>query len=126
MVQPPSQQQDVPQDQLCPPNKRFDLMDANKKLDPLNPHCPNESKILTNILLNHPLRLSIARSTSVPWIYMYQFWNTLQEDGSRMYAAIFWVDVPTTQSQQIESTQGTHRITSTPRTPNPEVVKGES
>ncbi|GKA88444.1 hypothetical protein Tco_0810208 [Tanacetum coccineum] len=76
-------QQDVPQDQLCPPNKRFDLMDANKKFDLLNPQCPNESKILTNILLNHPLRLSIAGSASVPWIYMYQFWHTLQEDGSR-------------------------------------------
>ncbi|GKD18793.1 hypothetical protein Tco_1207951 [Tanacetum coccineum] len=76
-------QQDVPQDQLCPPNKRFDIMDANKKYDLLNPLCPNESKILTNILLNHPLRLSIVGSASVPWIYMYQFWHTLQEDGSR-------------------------------------------
>ncbi|GKD67196.1 hypothetical protein Tco_1309304, partial [Tanacetum coccineum] len=31
------------------------------------------------------------------------------------------VDVPTTQSQPIESTQGMHRITSSPRTPNPDV-----
>ncbi|GKD09941.1 hypothetical protein Tco_1189626 [Tanacetum coccineum] len=36
------------------------------------------------------------------------------------------VDVPTTQSQPIESTQGTHRTPGTPRTPNPEVSKGES
>ncbi|GKD63378.1 hypothetical protein Tco_1305486 [Tanacetum coccineum] len=35
-------------------------------------------------------------------------------------------DVPTTQSQPIESTQGTHRTTSAPRTPNPVVAKGES
>ncbi|GJU78082.1 gypsy type transposase [Tanacetum coccineum] len=27
------QQRDVPQDQLCPPKKRFDFMDANKKFD---------------------------------------------------------------------------------------------
>nr|GEW83613.1 hypothetical protein [Tanacetum cinerariifolium] len=30
-------------------------------------------------------------------------------DHSRMYALVFEVDVPTTQSQPIESTQGTHR-----------------
>ncbi|GJT41814.1 hypothetical protein Tco_0941679 [Tanacetum coccineum] len=35
-------------------------------------------------------------------------------------------DVPTTQSQPIESTQGTHRTTSAPRTPNPDVDEGES
>ncbi|GKD94632.1 hypothetical protein Tco_1374469 [Tanacetum coccineum] len=58
-------------------------MDANKKFDLLNPQCPKDSKILANILLNHPLRLSIVGSASVPWIYMYQFWHTLQEDGSR-------------------------------------------
>ncbi|GKA30862.1 hypothetical protein Tco_0717167 [Tanacetum coccineum] len=58
-------------------------MDANKKFDHLNPQCLKESKILSNILLNHPLRLSIAGSASVPWIYMYQFWHTLQEDGLR-------------------------------------------
>ncbi|GKC40620.1 hypothetical protein Tco_1053004 [Tanacetum coccineum] len=43
----------------------------------------------------------------------------------RMYAIVFWVDVPTTQSQPIESTQGTHRTTSAPRTPNFEVTEGE-
>nr|GEW53973.1 hypothetical protein [Tanacetum cinerariifolium] len=36
------------------------------------------------------------------------------------------VDVYMTQSQLIESTQGTHRITSSPRTPNPDVNEGES
>ncbi|GJU39578.1 hypothetical protein Tco_1192535 [Tanacetum coccineum] len=43
-----------------------------------------------------------------------------------MYVVVFGVDVPTTQSQLIESTQGTHRTTSTPRTPNPDVAEGES
>ncbi|GKC08062.1 retrovirus-related pol polyprotein from transposon TNT 1-94 [Tanacetum coccineum] len=56
------QKKDVPQDQLCPPNKRFDLMDANKKFDMVNPQCPNESKILANILINHPLIFNIAGS----------------------------------------------------------------
>ncbi|GJU32444.1 retrovirus-related pol polyprotein from transposon TNT 1-94 [Tanacetum coccineum] len=46
---------DVYPDELCPPNKRYDLMDANKK-----------SKILMNIIKDHPLRFSIAASSSVP------------------------------------------------------------
>ncbi|GJX59551.1 hypothetical protein Tco_0290941 [Tanacetum coccineum] len=57
---------------LCPPNKRYDLMDANKKVDLENVQCPSESKILMNIITNHPLRFSIAASASVPWIYMAQ------------------------------------------------------
>ncbi|GJY91767.1 hypothetical protein Tco_0507549, partial [Tanacetum coccineum] len=42
--------------------------------------CPNESKILADILNNHPLRFSIAACASVPWIYMSQFWHILKED----------------------------------------------
>ncbi|GJS62211.1 hypothetical protein Tco_0656995, partial [Tanacetum coccineum] len=61
---------DVHPDELCPPNKRYDLMDANKKVDLDHVQCPSESKILTNIIKNHPLRFSIADSSSVPWIYM--------------------------------------------------------
>ncbi|GJX54602.1 integrase, catalytic region, zinc finger, CCHC-type containing protein [Tanacetum coccineum] len=60
-------------DELCPPNKRYDLMDANKNVDLEHVQCPPESKILTNIIKNHPLRFSIAASSSVPWIYMAQF-----------------------------------------------------
>ncbi|GJS62028.1 hypothetical protein Tco_0656812 [Tanacetum coccineum] len=196
---------------------------------------------MANIIQNHPLRFSIAASSSVSWIYLRQFWHTLKEDGSKyrlkfmldrkeitmtlndiirifqlpqatnnnherfvstpkfsemapfflndldyvellweglhyalehpstlipyprftklisifnsrknkagfgmkipswmitdemklmehyhMYVAVFGVDVPTTQSQLIESTQGTHRITSAPRSPNPDTDKGES
>ncbi|GJY77006.1 retrovirus-related pol polyprotein from transposon TNT 1-94 [Tanacetum coccineum] len=65
---------DVHPDELCPPNKRYDLMDANKKVDLEHVQCPSESKILMNIIKNHPLRFSIAASASVPWIYMAQFW----------------------------------------------------
>ncbi|GJT70379.1 hypothetical protein Tco_1029665 [Tanacetum coccineum] len=69
---------EVHPDELCPPNKRYDLMDANKKVDLEHVQCPPESKILTNIIKNHPLRFSIAASSSVPWIYMAQFWHTLR------------------------------------------------
>ncbi|GKC83063.1 hypothetical protein Tco_1138780 [Tanacetum coccineum] len=48
-----------------------------------------------------------------------------QIDRYQMYATLFRVDVPTTQSQPIESTQGTHMTTSTPRTPNPVTTEGE-
>ncbi|GKC33984.1 hypothetical protein Tco_1046368, partial [Tanacetum coccineum] len=61
---------DVHQDELCPPNKRYALMEANKKVDLDNPLCPDESKILVNILQNHPLRFSIVASSSMPWIYL--------------------------------------------------------
>ncbi|GJT09182.1 retrovirus-related pol polyprotein from transposon TNT 1-94 [Tanacetum coccineum] len=82
---------EVHPDELCPPNKRYDLMDANKKVDLEHVQCPPESKILTNIIKNHPLRFSIAASSSVPWIYMAQFWHTLKEDGSK-YRLKFMLD----------------------------------
>ncbi|GJV44257.1 hypothetical protein Tco_1428793 [Tanacetum coccineum] len=69
MVQP-QRPADVHQDELCPPNKRYALMDANKKIDLDNSLYPNESKIIANIIQNHPLRFSVAASLSVPWIYL--------------------------------------------------------
>ncbi|GJU97146.1 hypothetical protein Tco_1326417 [Tanacetum coccineum] len=122
-------------------------MDANKKMDIDNPLCPNKSKILANILQNHPLRFNIAALSSVPWIYLGQFtklivshymtafleiskrahdkYRNLEDD--MMVKNIFnsgkhkdgvgmkIPNVPTTQSQPIESTQGTHRTTNAPR-----------
>ncbi|GJW35056.1 hypothetical protein Tco_0057976 [Tanacetum coccineum] len=44
----------------------------------------------------------------------------------QLYAEVFGVDVPKTQSQLIESTQRTHRTTSSPRTPNHKIAEGES
>nr|GEV44970.1 integrase, catalytic region, zinc finger, CCHC-type, peptidase aspartic, catalytic [Tanacetum cinerariifolium] len=82
---------DVHLDELCPLNKRYDLMDANKKIDLKHVQCPSESKILTNIIKNHPLRFGITASSSVPLIYMAQFWHTLKEDGSK-YRLKFMLD----------------------------------
>ncbi|GJR14868.1 retrovirus-related pol polyprotein from transposon TNT 1-94 [Tanacetum coccineum] len=220
-----AQQQHVAEvhpDELCPPNKRYDLMDANKKVDLEHVQCPPESKILTCIIKNHPLRFSIAASSSVPWIYMpplqimqlmycfvnnihvdyvellweglYYFlhhstssipyprftkiivshymtifpeisrrardmYHNLQDDDImknifilrkhkdkvgmqipdwmiteemkhtehyRMYAEVFGLDVPLTQSEPTESTQGTHRTPSAPRSPNPKMDEAES
>nr|GEV84398.1 Gag-Pol polyprotein [Tanacetum cinerariifolium] len=44
----------------------------------------------------------------------------------QLYVEVLGVDVPMTQSQLIESTQGMHRTTSTPRTPNLESAEIES
>ncbi|GJV98250.1 retrovirus-related pol polyprotein from transposon TNT 1-94 [Tanacetum coccineum] len=82
---------DVHPNELCPPNKRYDLMDANKKVNLEHVQCLPESKILTNIIKNHPLRFSIIASSSVPWIYMAQFWHTLKEDGLK-YRLKFMLD----------------------------------
>nr|GEV18778.1 hypothetical protein [Tanacetum cinerariifolium] len=81
----PQKPADVHQDELCPPSKRYALMDANKKVDLENPLYPDESIIVENILQNHPLKFSIAASSSVPWIYLGQFWHSLQEDGSKYH-----------------------------------------
>ncbi|GJZ19959.1 hypothetical protein Tco_0556549 [Tanacetum coccineum] len=44
----------------------------------------------------------------------------------RMYAEVFRIDVPLTQSQPTESTQGTHRTPSAPRSPNHKKDAAES
>ncbi|GJW83455.1 hypothetical protein Tco_1489640 [Tanacetum coccineum] len=78
----PQRPADVYQDELCPPNKRYALIVANKEIDLDNPLYLNESKIMANIIQNYPLRFSVAASSLVPWIYMGKFWHTLQEYGS--------------------------------------------
>ncbi|GKE08393.1 hypothetical protein Tco_1411944, partial [Tanacetum coccineum] len=70
IVAQPQRPADVHQDELCPPNKRYALIDANKKVDLKNLLCRDKSRILADILKNHPLRFSIVASSSVPWIYL--------------------------------------------------------
>ncbi|GJS00304.1 hypothetical protein Tco_0316812 [Tanacetum coccineum] len=112
---------DVHPDELCPPNKRYDLMDANKKIYFEQVQCPPESKLLTNIIKNHPLRFSIAGSSSIQrqvgmkipaWMILEEMKHT---EHYRMYAEVFGIDVPLTQSQPTESTQGMHGTPSAPR-----------
>ncbi|GKB16260.1 hypothetical protein Tco_0850183 [Tanacetum coccineum] len=67
---------DVSRDQLCPPNKQYDFMDANKKIDLTNP-------ILGDILNHHLLQFSLAASALVPWIYIQEFWHSLKLDDSK-------------------------------------------
>ncbi|GJU38408.1 retrovirus-related pol polyprotein from transposon TNT 1-94 [Tanacetum coccineum] len=72
------------------PKERFEYL-VHRIVDLEHVQCPPESKILTNIIKNHSLRFSIAASSSVPWIYMAQFWHTLKEDGSK-YRLKFMLD----------------------------------
>ncbi|GKA77018.1 hypothetical protein Tco_0783479 [Tanacetum coccineum] len=49
-----------------------------------------------------------------------------QTEHYRMYVEVFRIDVPLTQSQLTESTQGTHRTPNAPRSPNPDKEVAES
>ncbi|GJU56951.1 hypothetical protein Tco_1234717 [Tanacetum coccineum] len=49
-----------------------------------------------------------------------------QTEHYRMYTEVFGIDVPLTQSQPTESTHGTHRKTSAPRSSNPDKEVAES
>ncbi|GJT75789.1 hypothetical protein Tco_1042514 [Tanacetum coccineum] len=48
-----------------------------------------------------------------------------QTEHYRMYAEVFGIDVPLTQSQPTEYTHRTHRTTSAPRSPNPDKEAAE-
>ncbi|GKE30491.1 hypothetical protein Tco_1445875 [Tanacetum coccineum] len=48
-----------------------------------------------------------------------------QTEHYHMYAEVFGINVPLTQSQPTESTHGMHRITSSPRLPNPDKEAAE-
>ncbi|GKB39140.1 hypothetical protein Tco_0884082 [Tanacetum coccineum] len=97
MASQPQRQVDVHPDELCPPNKLHALIDANKKIDLDNPLRPNESKneskIMANILQNHPLRFNIVASSSYnhrsTWgnhADMYCFVNNVYVD----YVELLW------------------------------------
>nr|GFC82960.1 hypothetical protein [Tanacetum cinerariifolium] len=47
-------------------------------------------------------------------------------ENYRMYDAVFGVDILMTRSKPIESTHGTHKTTSAPKTPNPITNEGDS
>ncbi|GJT28878.1 hypothetical protein Tco_0909153 [Tanacetum coccineum] len=169
---------DVHPDELCPPNKRYDLTGClTKKLISIIVQCSSESKILTNInqeSIHYDSAMQLLSSCSMD-NNKAQFWHTmkrkkyqrrprdmyhnLQDDEImknifnsgrqknkvgmqipswmindemkvmehyRMYAKVFGIDVPLTQLQPTETTQGTHRTPSAPRSPNPDKEVAES
>ncbi|GJW66848.1 hypothetical protein Tco_0121272 [Tanacetum coccineum] len=162
----PQRPADVHQDELCLPNKRYALMDANKKVDLENPtifHLPqatdnnhdhfvpalNFSEMVPFYINNLGFTLELRSTSNFEQPVFYNRgrhsarwksknvvgmkipdWMITEEmkptKNYRLYADVFGVDVPTTQSQPIESTHGTHRKTSAPRTHNPEIAEGES
>ncbi|GJT84868.1 retrovirus-related pol polyprotein from transposon TNT 1-94 [Tanacetum coccineum] len=108
---------DVHPDELCPPNKRYDLIDANKKVDLEHVQCPPESKILKNIIKNHPLRFSIAvtlrciremsqsLSSNVPD-------NSPEQEAATGHSIPRRLDSPTSQATQLPELE----LTLTPAT----------
>nr|GEV06699.1 uncharacterized mitochondrial protein AtMg00810-like [Tanacetum cinerariifolium] len=74
----PRQQRDFPQDQLCPPNKLFDLMDANKKFD-----MEDGSKYKLNFLLGtKELTITVA-----DFKRMFQLPQATDNNNARFVAA---------------------------------------
>ncbi|GJV41568.1 retrovirus-related pol polyprotein from transposon TNT 1-94 [Tanacetum coccineum] len=157
---------DVHPDELCPPNKRYDLIDANKKIDfeqllweglHYSLHHPTSSipyprftkTIISHYMTNFP---EISRRARDRYHnlkdddIMKNIFNSgryKDKDGMkipawmiseeikhmehyRMYAEVFRIDVLLTQSQPTESTQGTYRKPSAPRSPNPNMDAGVS
>ncbi|GJX54026.1 retrovirus-related pol polyprotein from transposon TNT 1-94 [Tanacetum coccineum] len=163
---------DVHPDELYPPNKRYDLMDANKKVDFEQVQsmknfvqdifqmfdntrnwigsatlADNANDVLlyqfTKIIICHYMTNFPEISRRARDIYhnlkdddimknifnsrrhkdrvgmKILDWMILDEmkhtEHYRMYAKVFGIDVPLTQSQPTESTQGTHRTPSAPR-----------
>ncbi|GJV19526.1 retrovirus-related pol polyprotein from transposon TNT 1-94 [Tanacetum coccineum] len=105
---------DVHQDELCPPNKRYALMDANKKIDLDNPLARDKYHNLEDDVMDKNIFNSGKHKDGVGM--KIPSWMITDEmklmDHYRMYVVVFGVDVPTTQSQSIESTHGTHRTLS--------------
>ncbi|GJV78751.1 putative ribonuclease H-like domain-containing protein [Tanacetum coccineum] len=90
----------------------------------------------TNFIFHKPTSTIIIHSCHRPSFsdmvpfYKYHAWISADEmnqtEHYRMYAEVFGIDVPLTQSQPTESTYGTHRTTSAPRSPNPNKEAAES
>ncbi|GJT84130.1 hypothetical protein Tco_1058472 [Tanacetum coccineum] len=79
----------------------------------------------TKIIVSHYMTIfpDISRRDIPAWMITDEMKLT---EHYRMYAEVFGIDVPLTQSQPTESTHGTHRTTSAPRSPNPDKEVAES
>ncbi|GJS79025.1 hypothetical protein Tco_0728906 [Tanacetum coccineum] len=85
-------------------------------------HNPKDDDIMKNIfnLGRHKDRVGMK----IPdWMISDEMKHT---EHYQMYAEVFGIDVPLTQSQPTESTQGTHRTPNAPRSPYLKVDAGES
>ncbi|GJY77643.1 hypothetical protein Tco_0483444 [Tanacetum coccineum] len=78
----------------------------------------------TKIIISHYMTIFPEISRRIPaWMITDEMKHT---EHYRMYAKVFGIDVPLTQSQPTESTHGMHRTTNTPRSPNPDKKVAES
>ncbi|GJR58273.1 hypothetical protein Tco_1500435 [Tanacetum coccineum] len=85
-------------------------------------HNLNDDDIMKNIFKSGRYKDKVGMK--IPeWMISEDMKNT---EHYRMYAEVFGLDVPLTHSQLTESTQGTHRKPSAPRSPNPKMDIAES
>ncbi|GKC91676.1 hypothetical protein Tco_1152325 [Tanacetum coccineum] len=85
-------------------------------------HNLNNDDIMKNIFNSGRYNNKVGMQI-LEWMISDEMKNT---EDYRMYAVVFGLDVPQTKSQPTESTQGTHRTPSVPRSPNPKMDIVES
>ncbi|GJU95360.1 hypothetical protein Tco_1320116 [Tanacetum coccineum] len=124
----------MPDEPLCPPNKENnELWYANKKVDLEHVQCPlRKAKSDEYHQESSHYYYSICAASSIRTMDRF-LWegallfaviiSTSSDSISKIYKDHY---VPLTQSQPTESTQGTHRTTSAPRSPNPNKEATES
>ncbi|GKA37248.1 hypothetical protein Tco_0723813 [Tanacetum coccineum] len=117
---------DIHPDELCPPSKRYDLMDANKEVDLEHIYKAQFWHTLkedgSNIGIYNGAEDTIKFQDNWSSAAMA---NVINEAHGAL-SDVFGIDVPLAQSQPTESTQGMHRKTSAPRSPNPNKEAAES
>ncbi|GJZ46398.1 retrovirus-related pol polyprotein from transposon TNT 1-94 [Tanacetum coccineum] len=119
MAQQQQHAADVISDELCPPNKRrISWMQTRKK----RYHNLKDDDIMKNIFNSGRYKDKVGMKI-LDWMISEEMKHM---EHYRMYAEVFGLDVPWTQSQSTESTHGMHMTPSTPRSPNPKMDTAES
>ncbi|GJR45173.1 retrovirus-related pol polyprotein from transposon TNT 1-94 [Tanacetum coccineum] len=107
---------------------RTQLLDYRYKFNKIPMDCDSKSAIAISC---NPVQYSRTKHIDIRIPLLLRIFQladifTKALPNERFEYLVHQIDVPTTQSQLIESTQGMHRTSSAPRIPNPEITKGES
>ncbi|GJS49460.1 hypothetical protein Tco_0599581 [Tanacetum coccineum] len=85
-------------------------------------HNLKDADIMKNIFISRRYKDKVGMKI-LAWMISEEMKHT---EHYQMYAEVFWIDVPLTQSQPTDSTQGTHRTPSATMSPNPNMDAGVS
>ncbi|GJW53597.1 hypothetical protein Tco_0097682 [Tanacetum coccineum] len=107
---------------------RYTIASYGYKLQPVLMYCDSryhnlkDDDIMKNIFNSGRYKEKVGMKISA-WMISEEMKYT---EHYRMYVNVFGIDVPLTQSQPTDSTQGMHRTPSAPRSPNPNMDTGVS